>query len=153
MRKKHKEITDIARIESILRKATVCRIALAEANRPYIVPLNFGYRDGRLYFHCAREGKKIDILRRNTIVCFEVEADTEFVKAGDACDWGMKFLSVIGYGHAVFLGDREAKRHGLRIIMEHYSDGDYVFPDDRVDLTEVIRVDVEEMTGKKSGYE
>jgi len=66
MRRKDKEIKEIKDIEEILHKATVCRVAMVSNNSPYIVPLNFGYKDRCLYFHSAGEGKKLDILRENT---------------------------------------------------------------------------------------
>ena len=71
MRRKDKEIKDKEVIESIIKRATVCRIALSENNVPYIVPLSFGYKDNCLYFHSAPEGRKIDIIKQNNNVCFE----------------------------------------------------------------------------------
>lgn len=58
MRRKDKEIKDQALLESILVKATICRLAMSENNMPYVVPLNFAYADGHLYPHSAREGQK-----------------------------------------------------------------------------------------------
>ncbi len=81
MRKKEKQINDIAGIEDVLSRALVCRLALCENDRPYIVPLCFGYEDNALYFHCAQQGKKLDILRKNNNVCFEVDIDCQLIKA------------------------------------------------------------------------
>ena len=64
VRRKDKEIKDKEVIESIIKRATVCRIALSENNVPYIVPLSFGYKDNCLYFHSAPEGRKIDIIKQ-----------------------------------------------------------------------------------------
>ena len=91
MRRHDKQITDASEIEDILRKASVCRLALCDEGRPYIVPLCFGYKDNVLYFHSASAGKKLDILRKNNNVCFEVDIDNELVKTGQVCDWGMKY--------------------------------------------------------------
>ena len=63
MRRKDKEIKDKAEIESIIKRATVCRIGLSENNVAYIVPMNFGYKDNSLYFHSAPMGKKIEIIK------------------------------------------------------------------------------------------
>ena len=79
MRKKEREITDIGEIEKIIRKATVCRLGLALNDVPYVVPLSFGYADKTLYLHGAKEGKKLDIIRQNNRVCFEVDVDSEVV--------------------------------------------------------------------------
>jgi nitroimidazol reductase NimA-like FMN-containing flavoprotein (pyridoxamine 5'-phosphate oxidase superfamily) len=68
MRRKDKEIKDIAAIKGILSKALVCRLGLCEENRPYVVPLCFGYKNNALSFHCVRQGKKLDIIQKNNNV-------------------------------------------------------------------------------------
>jgi len=154
MRRKEKEITDRQTIESILMRARVCRLAFTDGEVPYMVPLCFGYRDNTLYFHSAREGKKIEIIKKNPGVCFEVDVDHELVRAGMACDWGMKFRSVIGFGRAALLEDPETKRMALDVIMEHYgADGPFVYKEKGFEKALIIRVEIESMTGKQSGYD
>jgi len=150
MRRKDKQINDVAAIEDILSRATVCRLGLCKTNQPYVVPLCFGYKDNALYFHCAGQGKKLDILRKNNNVCFEVDINHELVKAGKACDWGMKYKSVIGFGKAVFVEDVESKRKALDIIVQNYSEGVFEYSEEDVKKTVVIKVEIESMTGKKS---
>ncbi|NIO20323.1 MAG: pyridoxamine 5'-phosphate oxidase family protein [Candidatus Aenigmarchaeota archaeon] len=153
MRKKNKEIKDENILESILRRATVCRIALSENNVPYIVPLNFGYKDNCLYFHSAREGKKIDMIRSNNDVCFEIDVDSEIVRGENACGWSMKYYSIIGFGKASFVEGSEEKRRALDIIMEHYSGkSSFNYSEETVNNAAIIKVKIESMTGKKSGY-
>jgi len=152
MREKDKEIKDIAAIENILSKALVCRLALCENNRPYVVPLCFGYKDNVLHFYCSPEGKKLDILRQNNNVCFEVDIDHELIKADQACDRGMKYKSVIGFGKAVFIEDIESKRKALDIIMQQFSEKSFEYPEEAIKNTVVIKVEIESMTGKQSGY-
>ena len=152
MRRKDKEINDIALIEDIIFKARVCRLALYENAQPYIVPLCFGYKDNILYFHSAPEGKKLDILRNNNKVCFEFDTDHELVMGEKACGCSMKYRSVIGFGKAKFVEDIESKRRALDIIMHHYSDGSFEYPRESIQKTVIITVEVETMTGKKSGY-
>lgn len=152
MRKHDREITDPARMEDVLNRATVCRLAMTDGETPYIVPLCFGYAENRLYFHCATEGRKIDILRRHPRVCFEVDSDQELIESPQACGWSMRFRSVIGEGRAALIDDPVAKRAALDIIMRHYSDRAYTYPDDALDKTLIIRVDIERMTGKQKGW-
>jgi nitroimidazol reductase NimA-like FMN-containing flavoprotein (pyridoxamine 5'-phosphate oxidase superfamily) len=152
MRRKEKEITDKTAIESIILKSSVCRLALAEGDRPYIVPLSFGYKDDTLYFHSAREGRKLDILRKNNKVCFEFDIDHEIVEADDACKWTMKYHSVIGAGKGSIIDELESKRKALNIIMQHYSRNSHAYPDNTVKKIVIIKVEIEHMTGKKSGY-
>ncbi len=75
MRRKEKEVKDVKLVESIIEKASVCRLGLSLNNMPYIVPLCFGYQDRCLYFHSAIEGKKISMIKSNNNVCFEVDID------------------------------------------------------------------------------
>ncbi len=139
-------------MESIISKADVCRLGLSVDNIPYIVPLNFGYRDSCLYFHTPKVGKKMDMIKTNSRVCFEMDIDHEVVRAENPCDSSMKFRSVIGYGRASLLDEIEEKRRALDIIVEHYSGQVNEYKEKMVDHLSVIKVQVESMTGKKSGY-
>lgn len=150
MRRNDKEIKDTAVIEEILSKAEVCRLGLCDEGKPYIVPVCFGYGDNVLYFHCASEGRKIDIIKKNSNVCFEVDIDCKIVVAEQACDWGMNYKSIVGFGKAEFVEDVEKKRTALDIIMEHYSEGDFEYTDQAIDKITVIKIEIEEMTGKNS---
>lgn len=151
MRRKDKEVTDTTILEEVLHRAPVCRLGLSEDNRPYVVPMNFGYHDNCLYLHSAGEGKKIDIIRHNPYVCFQTDSDLELIAGDKPCNWSMKYLSVIGFGKAALLEEREEKRKGLDIIVRKYEGkGSFPFPDDALDKLAVIRVEIENMTGKKS---
>ena len=152
MRRKEKEILDREEIESIIRKADVCRLGLSDNNIPYIVPLNFGYRDSCLYFHTPKVGKKIDMIKGNNRVCFELDINHEVVRADNPCDWNMKYQSVIGYGRAFLLEDIDEKRQALDVIIEHYSGQTGEYAEKLVDRLAVIKVQIESMTGKKAGY-
>ena len=147
MRRKEREIKDIAAIEGILRRATVCRLGLCEDNRPYVVPLCFGYKENALYIHCGPEGKKLEIIRKNNNVCFEVD-----VKTDKPCKWGLHYKSVIGFGKAVLVEDIESKRRALDVIMRQFSADTFEYPEETVRKTTIIKVEIESMTGKQSGY-
>jgi nitroimidazol reductase NimA-like FMN-containing flavoprotein (pyridoxamine 5'-phosphate oxidase superfamily) len=151
VRKYKQEIADRDTLEDILRRALVCRIGLADGNAPYIVPVCFGYRNGHIYFHSAREGRKIDIIRRNKHVCFEAEVDVEVVPGEPACKWTMKYKSVIGFGAASLVEDRDEKIHALNVIMDHYSAaGSYDYESHALDLAAIIKIEITSMTGKRS---
>ncbi len=152
MRKKEKEITAYEAIESIIQRSLVCRLALSEDRRPYIMPLCFGYQNHNLYLHCAPAIKKIDILRKNNQVCFEFDIDQEMVKADQACKFDMKYRSVIGFGNASLVEDPASKQKALDFIMQHYAGQSYTFPDDILSKTGIIKVQIESISGKKAGY-
>jgi len=152
MRKKEKEIQNRTEIEAIIQKADICRLGLSVDNHPYIVPLNFGFDRDCLYFHAAREGQKIDMIRQNNCVCFELEADCEAVMAETPCDWTMRFRTVIGYGKASLVTDVNEKRRALDVIVQHYSARPVEYSSNLLERLVIIKVDIESITGKKSGY-
>lgn len=152
MRRSEKEMADESVLKAVIQQSLVCRLGLSDGFRPYVVPLCFGYEEGFLYFHAALEGLKIELIRNNSSVCFEFDVNAETVEGQGACDWSMRYQSVIGFGTAVILDDSEEKRRALGIIMRQYSDRPFSFPDNSVACTAVIRVAIESMTGKQSGF-
>jgi len=151
MRRHDKEIRSRAEIDAIIRAAEVCRLAFARNNDPYLVPVSFGYDGERLYFHTAPKGRKIDFIESNRRVCFEFETDVALVKnPDDACAWSFSFQSVIGSGTVSELVSTEEKTHALNQIMLHYSGREWDIPDHRAATTRVWRIDIDEITGKRS---
>ncbi len=152
MRRKDKEIKDTKEMESIINRSDVCRIALCENNSPYIVPVCFGYRDNCMYFHSATDGKKIDIIKKNNRVCFEFDIQEGLIKSQNPCDWDVKYCSVIGSGRAFIIEEFEGKTKALNIIAGHYSSDGFEYQKNSVDNVTVIKVEIENLTGKRSGY-
>ena len=137
----------------MVERAQICRIGLSENDIPYIVPMNFGYKDNSLYFHCALEGKKLDIIRKNPSVCFEMDTDYELLKTGEPpCGWGAKYRCIIGTGTATVIGDIKEKLTALNIIAEHYGGRWYDFSDNELEAVGVIKVDIENISGKQAGH-
>ncbi|NOX33686.1 MAG: pyridoxamine 5'-phosphate oxidase family protein [Deltaproteobacteria bacterium] len=150
MRIKEREIKDRKDVEKILRESRVCRLAMVDGDKPYVVPLNFGYKDGFLFFHSAKEGRKIDLIKKNPNVCFEVDKLIRLKKAKCACDFGIEYKSVIGSGTAEFLDDLEEKIEGLNAIMSQYSGRQFEYTNKMLEKTIVIKVTIDTMTGKQS---
>jgi nitroimidazol reductase NimA-like FMN-containing flavoprotein (pyridoxamine 5'-phosphate oxidase superfamily) len=153
MRRKEKEISGLADIEAIFSRCDVCRIALANDDLPYIVTLNFGYRHGEkmeLFFHCANEGRKLDMIRKNNNVCFAMDTGHELYKGDVACDFGMKYRSVLGFGKIFIVTGEEGKKEGLNVIMKHYSGrSDHEFKASSLSRTTILRLEISSMTGKE----
>jgi hypothetical protein len=149
MRKHKREIKSRDEIEEILGLARVMRLALCVDDQPYVVPLNFGYRDGVLYFHCAQKGRKLDMIRRNPNVSFEVESDVEIITGELPCDWTTHFRSVIGFGKAAVVEDEAEKRLGMDVLMAHHKAKPGEYEPHNFKLATIVRVDIDEMTGKK----
>jgi nitroimidazol reductase NimA-like FMN-containing flavoprotein (pyridoxamine 5'-phosphate oxidase superfamily) len=150
MRRKEKQIDDPRKIVAIFEKAQVCRLAMWDGQRPYLVPMSFGYADDTLYFHSATAGRKVDVLRQYPQVCFEVETDLALEKGEKACQWGMRFKSVIGIGRTVFIEDDQEKAAALQAIVRHYAGAEMPIEPARLNTTLVFKVIIEEMTAKGS---
>ncbi len=150
VRRADREITDRAAIEEILRRAEVCRVAMIADGEPYVVPLNFGYRDGKAYFHSFPHGRKIDAIRADARVCFEVDLDHRLITGEIACDWTFDYTSVIGFGRARVLEDPAEKLAGLTAIMNHLGDKEPIFRERDVDRVAVVEIEFERLTGKQS---
>lgn len=151
MRRKDKEIKEVELIQSIICNSIVCRLAMVDGSQPYVVPLCFGYENNCLYFHCTKEGKKIDTLRENNNVCFEFDIDQEVTPSVKACNFGMKYRSVIGFGRASFIEDDSEKQKALDIIVRQYSKKDFDYTKEFVENVTIIKVEIESVTGKQSG--
>ena len=153
MRRAEKEITDKSQIEEVLAGAIVCRLGLCRDNVPYVVPVNFGYKDNCLYIHTSTQGMKVDIVKVNPKVCFQIDKDVELVRAPKPCDWSVRFCSVIGFGRATIVEDPAEKRRALDVIMDHYGGlSDEPYPEEVLDKVGIIRIEIESMTGKKSEH-
>ncbi|EKF86646.1 pyridoxamine 5'-phosphate oxidase family protein [Methanobacterium formicicum] len=159
MRRSDKEIKDPQILHKILNQSEVCRIALCDGEEPYLVPMNFAYSENRLYLHSATRGRKIDILKENNNICFQMDIKTQMVRSENPCNWGMKYLSVIGSGKAHLIDDLQGKKEAMDIIMAKYSQESiesdeqlFEYSEQSLNKVLVIRVEVEEITGKKSGY-
>ena len=148
MRRNEREITDRKDIDDIIRRCRVCHLAMCDEGQPYVVPLNFGYDGGFLYFHAAPEGRKIDIIKRNNRVGFEFDILHDIVTAEQACKWGAKYESVMGSGTAEIVDDLEAKKEALQLIMRQYGNGAWDFKEEILKKTLVIRVRILEISGK-----
>jgi len=150
MRRRERAITDRGEIDAIIRKCRVCRLGLCDDGRPYVVPLCFGYDGRALYFHCAPEGRKLEILARNDRVCVEFDLVERFVKAEQGCGWSLHYRSVIVCGTARLIEDPAAKVAALGCVMGQYSKRRYSFAPEIVARTAVIAVEIEQITGKAS---
>lgn len=152
MRRRDKEIVSRLEIDEIMDRAKVCRLALCEGGKPYVVPVNFGYCDNCLYIHSAQEGRKIDIIKRNAKVAFEVDIDQGLLVEEDLCECSFKYRSVVGFGVAVFLCDPVQKRKALDCIVNHYTESQSSYSNSDLGQVAIIRIDIESVTGKQSGY-
>lgn len=152
MRRSDKEITESNIVQDILVNSPICRLGLVDNGEAYIVPVNYAFKDGYIYVHSAAEGRKMELLKKNPKVTFEVEYSSEIVKGELPCKWGTKYRSIMGRGTVVIHDDIVSKKNGLDLIMKKY--GGEVSPQyDESELAKVVllKIKVESFAAKQSG--
>ncbi len=153
MRKNRKEINDGEIIVRVLNSCHVGRLGtIGRDGYPMVKPLNFVYGDGKIYFHTALEGEKMDDIRRDNRVCFEVDLPVAYVRGGEnPCTAEYLYRSVIIKGKACIVSAGDEKILALKRLMEKYQpEGGYgEFLEEKLAITGIVRIDVEEMTGKQ----
>ena len=154
MRRNDREIKDISSVLKIIETCDVCRLAFSDGIYPYIIPMNFGFsfENGilNLFFHCANNGKKLDILRKNSNVCFEFDRQCKLIEGEKACDYSVESESVIGFGTAEIINKKSEKTNALLHLMKQYSpQNEFSIPENMLDKVTVFKVASTNFTGKK----
>jgi len=152
MTKRERQITDESQILQILDKAKVLHLGLCVDNEPYVVPLNYGYimKEGKpvLYLHSALQGKKLDMIRANPNVFFEMDCDQMPFDGEKPCQYGLVYSSIMGRGTAHIVEDVQEKMEAMTILMKTQTGKDFTFNERLVSIVAVIRIDVAEYTAK-----
>ncbi|EIQ02157.1 putative flavin-nucleotide-binding protein [Opitutaceae bacterium TAV1] len=152
MRRKDRQITDRVEIDEIINSARMMHLALSDNDIPFLVPVFFAYDGTSLYFHSSQKGTKVGILRRNNNVCIEISIDHGVIPSDMACDFEARHRTVIGFGKATFVSDEAEKIRALDMIVAKFSPKKFEYPKANLDLTAVVRIDLESIKGKKHGF-
>ena len=153
MRRADREVTDPVKIRGIITSCDCCRLGLCDGERAYVVPLDFGLeeRDGRyaFYFHGAKEGRKMDLIRRTGWAAFEMDTGHKWVISERAQETTSRFRCVMGGGPVTVLETAEEKRAGLLAILAHVTGREqWDIGAAALENTQVFRLDAEELTCK-----
>lgn len=151
VRRKDAEIKDRETMERLLDSMRIGRLGLTTDEGPYVVPMNYIYDKGCIYIHSAMKGRKIEALKKNSLVCFLVDDPGSLVVGDDACSLSQLFKSVMCFGHAEFVEEENEKKDILeKMVRKMISPDKKTLPLDSNNLksTAVIRIKVEQMTGK-----
>jgi nitroimidazol reductase NimA-like FMN-containing flavoprotein (pyridoxamine 5'-phosphate oxidase superfamily) len=152
MRRQDKEITDNGLIQEILAKSEICRLGLVDHGEAYIVPVNYAHDNGLIYMHSAPNGRKIELLKRNNQVSFEIEYASEIIRDEVPCKWSAKYRSVMGKGFISLENDVALKKRGLDLIMKKYGAVMELNYDESILSRMILLVlKIQSITGKQSG--
>lgn len=153
MRRKDREISKINELLDIMGECRVCRIATQDEEGLYIVPLNFGYQydSGHLvlYFHSAKEGRKVNAFQKSPQAAFEMDCGHRLVEGKAACEYGYAYKSIIGNGRISLVEDTGEKKQALSLLMKQQTGKEFAFDDAAAESVFVFRLDVQSFTGKQ----
>lgn len=148
MRRNKRAIEENEIIEVLLSAEYGILSTISEDDTPYGTPINFAYDDGKIYFHCANDGHKLDNIRYNSSGCFTIVDSVELLPS----KFSTKYRSVVVFGKLQIVNDTDEKKNGLIKIIEKLSP-DFVekgikYIDGAFDRVTVVRMDIDHMTGK-----
>ncbi len=125
MRRKDREVADFLKMTKIMNDCDCCRLGFVDGNEAYIVPMNFGCdiinKQIFLYFHCANEGRKIDLLPKQSAVSFEMDTGRRLIEGSRGCDFSYSYQCIMGTGELKMISNMDEKIYGLQKITAHYS--------------------------------
>ncbi len=155
MRRKDKEINDINELLKIIEKSKIMHLGLCQNNLPYVIPLNFGFQYNgeiiKIYFHSAKVGKKIDIIRNNNKCSVEMTSYYELEKGETACQWSAFYESVMIEGNILFVENEEDIKRAMNLIMERYGfEGIPVYEEKYIKSMYIFCIEVEAISGKRN---
>ena len=154
MRRRDRELTKLEEFQYVLDHCDVVHIGIHDGDEIYLLPMNFGYtleRDGKLtlYIHGSLEGKKWDLLRKNSKVAVEMDCDHSMIEGKVPCQYGYGYASIIGVGRAEILEEPKQKEEAMTVLMKSLTGKDFSFNEKLVSIVTMARITVDSYTGKR----
>jgi nitroimidazol reductase NimA-like FMN-containing flavoprotein (pyridoxamine 5'-phosphate oxidase superfamily) len=150
-RKPSKQINDPSEAQAILARGNLLHLAMCQDGQPYVVPMHYGYEQGRIYLHTGVKGLKMDVLAANPRVSFAVCEGVELAPAEQPCKWDTRYRSVVGLGAASLVENPAEKLAGLKAIARAcgHRDGEEML-EEKVRMVAVLRIDIDHLSGKRN---
>lgn len=142
-------------ILNVIQNCNVCYVSMVDQdNKPYVIPMNFGFSENTVLLHSSKHGKKIDILKNKPDVCLVFSTDHQLSWQSEqvACSWSMKYRSVLAYGKVEFVADLAEKEVVFHQFMKNYSPKDFKFSKPSLEEVLVIKVPIDKFEGRAYGF-
>ena len=147
-------IEDQKEIEAVINECRTCFLGLSDhTNQPYVIPMNFGYKDGTIYLHSGQFGRKWKIMKENPKACVTFMLGDELAYQDEhvACSWRVKSKSVIAEGKIEFIENYEEKEAILHILMAQYSDKEFKFNAPAINNVGIFKLKIKSLKAKEFG--
>lgn len=146
-------LLSLEQIKALFESAKVGRFGCVKQNGyPYVVPMHFVYFNHKIYMHGLPKGQKIDILKSNPKVCFEIDEMISLLDKDveNPCDVNTEFNSIILQGEATIVDNFDEKKEALSKIVEKFTPHlmHKELPENMINGTAVMRIDIEEFVGR-----
>ncbi len=153
MRRKDREIKEYSEIVNVIDACVHCRLGFHDDGEVYIVPMNFGYKDENetitLYFHSAKEGRKVSLLQSNKSVGFQMDTDHTLCTSDMPGECTTRYKSIIGNGVISIIEDATEKTDALNSIMEQCKQkNDWAYPEKMLESVLVFKIVVTKLSCK-----
>ncbi|MBR0319821.1 MAG: pyridoxamine 5'-phosphate oxidase family protein [Clostridia bacterium] len=152
-RKMRKDTQQLPREEAlrILKEGSSGVLALrGDEDYPYAVPMSYAFEDGKIYFHCAPEGHKIDAVRKHDKASFCVIARDEIIPL----NFTTYYESAVAFGRIRFVEDKAEWLRAIRLIADKYAPHHPTGPEKEISSSMgymlILRMDIEHLTGKQA---
>jgi len=153
MRRTDREVKDKNEIVAIIDKCDSLSLSLMDGEYPYVIPMNFGYTYENdhltLYFHGAKEGKKLSLIEKNPNAAFTMSCNHELIMGKVPCATTFKYESVCGKGKMSMVTGDERMLALAKVMTQFDKDGHYEFDERHAMAVSIFKMDVEEFTGKR----
>jgi uncharacterized protein len=147
-------VHNIHEIEKIILACRTCFLGLSDSeNQPYVIPMNFGYKNNTIFLHSGKSGRKWEIMHLNRKACVTFCLGDELAYQDEqvACSWRMKSSSVIAEGCIEFIEDLNEKTEAMKVMMSHYSDLEFQFNEPAIKNVGVYKMKIEKLQAKRFG--
>ncbi|MBQ3079195.1 MAG: pyridoxamine 5'-phosphate oxidase family protein [Clostridia bacterium] len=154
MRRADREVTIPSEIYGIMEKCEILELALNDEDGfPYVIPMNFGFaleNDAPvIYLHGAKEGKKLDLIKKDSRCAFSMSTSHELILGKVACAATWKYESVCGKGRIAFIEGGEGIRALTELMRKYDPEHEHVFDERHLKAVSVMKIEIEQLTGKR----
>lgn len=154
MRRADREVTVQSEIYEIMEKCEILELALNdEDGYPYVIPMNFGFQviDDKpvIFLHGAKDGKKLDLIRKDSRCAFSMSTGHELILGKVACAATWKYESVCGKGKICFVEGEEGIRALTELMRKYDPEHEHAFDERHLKAVTCMKIDIESITGKR----
>lgn len=136
------------KVEEICSRHETGCLTLFDGEWPYAIPINHAYKDGKLYMHCSKKGKKLGLVRQNPKATYMLYGTSEEVPKGvRSCH--LPYESIVFYGSVRICQDPEEKEEAIRELTDHYGTP---YQHGFADMIEVLVLDVHHATARTGRF-